>query len=109
MVINALGEKVGKIVRARFEYFQQKFPQLIGEVRGLGGMLAFELIKDGDYKKPNAELTSKIINTCTERRLVVISAGVHGNVIRILSPLVIEEALLNKGLDILESVIEENA
>ena len=66
-------------------------------------------IKDGDYKKPNAELTSKIINTCAARGLVVISAGVHGNVIRILSPLVIEEALLNKGLDILENAIKENA
>lgn len=106
--INSLGIKVGNIVRARFESFQQKFPHIIGEVRGLGAMLAFELVKDGDYKKPNAELTSKIINTCAARGLVVISAGVHGNVIRILSPLVIEEALLNKGLDILESVIEEN-
>ena len=106
--INSLGEKIGKIVRKRFESFQQKFPNIIGEVRGIGAMLAFELVKDGDYKKPNAELTTKIINTCAQRGLVVISAGVHGNVIRILSPLVIEEELLNKGLDILESVITEN-
>lgn len=106
--INALGEKVGNIVRKRFESFQQKYPSVIGEVRGLGAMLAFDVIMNGDENKPNAELTKKIINTCAERGLVVISAGVHANVIRILSPLVIEEELLNKGLDILEEVIKEN-
>ena len=106
--INALGEKVGNIVRKRFESFQQKYPSVIGEVRGLGAMLAFDVVKDADENKPNTELTKKMINTCAERGLVVISAGVHANVIRILSPLVIEEALLNKGLDILEQVISEN-
>lgn len=107
--INALGEKVGNIVRKRFELFQQKYPSVVGEMRGLGAMLAFDVIKDGDDTKPNAELTKKIIDTCAARGLVVISAGVNGNVIRILSPLVIEEVLLNKGLDILENVIAENA
>lgn len=106
--INTLGEKVGNIVRKRFESFQQKYPSVIGEVRGLGAMLAFDVITNGDENKPNADLTKKIINTCAERGLVVISAGVHANVIRILSPLVIEEELLNKGLDILEDVIKEN-
>ncbi|MEP6844380.1 MAG: aminotransferase class III-fold pyridoxal phosphate-dependent enzyme [Panacibacter sp.] len=106
--INALGEKIGDIVRNRFESFQQKYPSVIGEVRGLGAMLAFDVIKDGDETKPNAELTKKIMDTCAKRGLVIISAGVHGNVIRILSPLVIEEELLNKGLDILEQVIAEN-
>jgi 4-aminobutyrate aminotransferase/(S)-3-amino-2-methylpropionate transaminase len=107
--INELGTKVGNIVRARFEKWQNQFPQIIGEVRGLGAMLAFELVKNGDYLQPDAALTTKIMNTCAERGLVIISAGVNGNVIRILSPLVIEETLLNKGLDILASVIEELA
>ena len=105
--INSLGEKVGKIVRTRFEKFQQQFPNMISEVRGLGAMLAFELSYNGDHTKPNAELTTKIIHECARRGLVIISAGVNGNVIRILSPLVIEEDLLNKGLDILESVLLE--
>ena len=87
--INSLGEKVGKIVRARFEKFQQQFPNMISEVRGLGAMLAFEISHEGDHTKPNAELTAKIINECAKRGLVIISAGVNGNVIRILSPLVI--------------------
>ena len=94
--------KVGNIVRKRFESFQLKYPSVVGEVRGLGAMLAFDVIKDGDDTIPNAELTKKIIDTCAERGLVVISAGVNNNVIRILSPLVIEETQLSKGLDILE-------
>lgn len=105
--INSLGNKVGNIVRKRFEYFQQHYPQVVGEVRGLGAMLAFDVISNGDWNTHNAAGTQKIINTCAERGLVVISAGVHGNVIRILSPLVIEEGVLNKGLDILESAIRE--
>lgn len=105
--INVLGEKVGKIVRKRFEYFQKQYPAVVGEVRGLGAMLAFDVITNGDWNSYNAAGTQHIINTCAERGLVVISAGVQGNVIRILSPLVIEEDLLNKGLDILEGVLKE--
>lgn len=107
--INKLGEKVGNIVRKRFEHFQTTYPNIIGEVRGIGAMLAFDVITDGDDTKPNAMLTKRIMDTCAERGLVIITAGVHGNVIRILSPLVIDEDLLNKGLDILEQVISENA
>ncbi len=105
--INALGEKVGKIVRKRFEHFQKQYPNVVGEIRGLGAMQAFDVIKDGNWNSYNAAGTQNIINTCAERGLVVISAGVQGNVIRILSPLVIEEDLLNKGLDILEGVLRE--
>jgi 4-aminobutyrate aminotransferase/(S)-3-amino-2-methylpropionate transaminase len=103
--INALGEKVGNIVRERFEHFQKAYPSLIGEVRGLGAMLAFDVIKEGDWNEPDAAATQQIITACAEKGLVIISAGVNANVIRILSPLVIEETLLNKGLDILEEVI----
>jgi 4-aminobutyrate aminotransferase/(S)-3-amino-2-methylpropionate transaminase len=105
--INALGVKVGETVRTRFEYFQKQYPQVVGEVRGLGAMLAFDVINNGDWSSYNATGTQHIINTCAERGLVVISAGVQGNVIRILSPLVIEDELLEKGLDILEGVIKE--
>lgn len=106
--INMLGNKIGEIVKARFDAWQKKFPHIIGEVRGLGAMLAFELVKDGDIQKPNTELAQKIMHTCAQRGLIIITAGLYGNVIRILSPLVIEEDLLNKGLDILEGVITEH-
>lgn len=100
--INALGQQVGDIVRSRFESFRQKFPA-IGDVRGLGAMMAFELVRDKDPFQPDAALCKQLIAWCADHGLILISAGVHGNVIRVLSPLVIEPALLEKGLDIIEA------
>ena len=99
--INALGERVGKIVRERFDLFKKQF-RAIGDVRGLGAMLAFELVKANDPNQPDADLCKKLISYCADRGLIVINAGINGNIIRVLSPLVIEEGLLNKGLDIIE-------
>ena len=104
--INALGEKVGNIVRERFNKMKKQFPA-IGYVRGLGAMMAFELVKDNDPHQPDADACKKLIAYCAANGLIVISAGVNGNVIRILSPLVIEEKLLNKGLDIIENGLKE--
>lgn len=101
--INALGEKVGRIVRRRFEQMQKKMPLAIGHVRGLGAMLAFELVKNGDPSVPDAALTKELVNACHDKGLIIISAGTFGNVIRVLSPLVIKESELKKGLDILEA------
>jgi len=100
--INGLGEKVGMTVRDRFNKMKNKF-SAIGDVRGLGAMMAFELVKNKDPFQPDAELCKKLISYCAANGLIVINAGVNGNVIRILSPLVIEEELLNKGLDIIEN------
>jgi len=104
--INALGKKVGKIVRERFEIMKQHFPA-IGDVRGLGAMMAFELVKDKDPFKPDTALCKKLIGYCADHGLILISAGIYGNVIRVLSPLVIEPTLLNKGLDIIEAGLTE--
>lgn len=99
--INKLGEQVGNIVRERFNAFKQQF-SAIGDVRGLGAMMAFELVKNNDPFQPDTELCKKLIAYCAEHSLIVINAGVNGNVIRVLSPIVIEEELLHKGLDIIE-------
>ena len=103
--INALGLKVGKIVEERFKKMQTKY-SAIGCVRGLGAMMAFELVKNSDPFLPDADLCKKLISYCAANGLIVISAGVNGNVIRVLSPLVIEEALLTKGLDIIENGLQ---
>ncbi len=100
--INAIGIKVGEIVLARFTKMKQKF-SAIGDVRGLGAMLAFELVKNNNPFEPDGDLCKKLIAYCAANGLIVISAGVNGNCIRILSPLVISEELLNKGLDIMEA------
>ena len=104
--INALGEKVGNIVRARFNKMKEQFAA-IGDVRGLGAMMAFELVKNNNPHQPDADTCKKLIAYCAANGLIVINAGVNGNVIRILSPLVIEENLLNKGLDIIENGLKE--
>jgi 4-aminobutyrate aminotransferase/(S)-3-amino-2-methylpropionate transaminase len=106
--INALGEKVGNTVRERFNKLKNKF-SCVGDVRGLGAMMAFELVKNGDPFQPDAELCKKLISHCAGKGLIVISAGVNGNVIRILSPLVIEASLLIKGLNIIEEGINKLA
>jgi len=99
--INALGVRVGNMVRERFNDMKKKF-SAIGDVRGLGAMMAFELVKNKDPFQPDAALCKKLIGYCASKGLIVINAGLHGNIIRILSPLVIEENLLHKGLDIIE-------
>ena len=104
--INALGEKVGNIVRLRFTEMKAKF-DAIGDVRGLGAMMAFELVKNNDPFQPDADTCKKLIAYCAGNGLIVINAGVNGNVIRVLSPLVISDALLNKGLDIIEKGLKE--
>jgi 4-aminobutyrate aminotransferase / (S)-3-amino-2-methylpropionate transaminase / 5-aminovalerate transaminase len=106
--MNAHGVRVGKQVRERFDHWQQRFPDRIGDVRGLGAMLAFEVVKNGDLAQPDADFTKKIIQYCNENGLIVISSGVNGNCIRTLSPLVISDDDLQRGLDILERGLRSN-
>ncbi len=103
--INAEGRRVGRIVRARFETMKARFPQHISSIRGLGAMLAFELSVGGDLSKPNGDLCKKLCAMCQERGLILISAGTYGNVVRVLSPLVITDELLHRGLDIVEECL----
>jgi 4-aminobutyrate aminotransferase/(S)-3-amino-2-methylpropionate transaminase len=73
----------------------------IGEVRGLGAMVAIELFKGGDLDQPDAALTQAIVQEAAKRGLVLLSCGVYGNVIRILVPLVASDSELDEGLEIL--------
>lgn len=102
--LNARGAEVGNIIRTRFEAMKAKFPQ-IGDVRGLGAMMAMEFVKNGDPQQPDGDLCSKVVKACAERGLIIISAGTYKNNIRVLSPLTISDELLNKGLDIIEEEI----
>ncbi len=98
--INSKGEKVGTIVMDFFKKLQGEC-NAIGDVRGLGAMVAFELVKDKDPNKPDAELCKALLNACAKKGLLIISAGISGNVIRVLSPLIISKPQLQKGLGIL--------
>jgi 4-aminobutyrate aminotransferase / (S)-3-amino-2-methylpropionate transaminase / 5-aminovalerate transaminase len=98
--INRKGEAVGKTVRAAFEKLKTTC-KAIGEVRGIGAMMAVELVKNGDPDQPDAALTKQWVDACAERGLFMISAGVYGNVIRVLCPLIIDQTTLKKGLTIM--------
>lgn len=99
--LNAKANKVSKIVSERFEKLKKICPS-IGDVRGLGAMQAIEFVKDGDPSKPDEDTVTKLTKACLDRGLILLSAGTYKNVIRVLSPLVISEELLNRGLDIIE-------
>ena len=103
--INAKGRHVGEVIRARFEKMKAKH-DCIGDVRGLGAMLAMEFNVKRDPSKPDADTCTKLMNACAKRDLIVITAGTDKNVIRVLSPLVISDELLNKGLDIMEEELD---
>ncbi len=98
--INTKGVQVGKTVMNFFTKLAKECPS-IGEVRGLGAMTAFELVKDKNPDKPDADLCKALMNACAAKGLLIISAGPSGNVIRVLSPLVITRPQLMKGLNIL--------
>lgn len=106
--INARGRHVGEVIRARFEKMKARH-DCIGDVRGLGAMMAMEFNVKRDPMKPDADTCTKLMNACAKRDLVVITAGTDKNVIRVLSPLVISDALLNKGLDIMEEELDKIA
>jgi len=98
--------KIGEIVRSRFNMMKEKY-SIIGDVRGRGAMLAFELVKNQKDKEPAKEETKAVIKEAYKNGLILLSAGLYGNVIRILVPLVVTEEQLIAGLDIIENTVEK--
>lgn len=98
-------EKIGEIVLPRFKEWAQRFSE-IGDVRGLGAMDAMELVEDQQSKQPASQLADRLVELALERGVVLPTAGLDGNVIRLLTPLVIEEDHLNHGLDIIEESLQ---
>jgi len=97
---------IGTRVTDRFTAMQKEH-EIIGDVRGVGAMVAMELVKDRATKEPAKDETSALVKKCYEKGLVTISAGTHGNIMRILMPLVITDEQLERGLDILEESLGE--
>lgn len=99
------GQHIGKACMKRLKEMKEKH-DIIGDIRGLGAMIAIELVKDRETKESAKDETNKIIAECYKNGLVILSAGVRGNVIRFLMPLVVTDKQLEIGLDILEKAIE---
>jgi len=97
--------RTGETIMARFRSMQERFPQ-IGEVRGRGSMCAIELVADPATKEPlDAARMGAITSAALAQGVVVITAGTYGNVVRLLPPINIDDALLADGLDVLEDAI----
>jgi 4-aminobutyrate aminotransferase/(S)-3-amino-2-methylpropionate transaminase len=93
---------IGDTIRARMERWQARWPQ-VGDVRGLGAMLAIELV--GEDKEPATALASKVVEEALARGLLLLKAGVAGNCIRVLVPLVISDAELDEALQVFEEAL----
>ncbi|MGB5190609.1 aspartate aminotransferase family protein [Robiginitalea sp.] len=104
--LNERAIEVGSIITKRLKNLMTQCPE-IGDVRGIGAMIGLEFVKNGDPTQPNTEVCSIIVKGCMANGLVVLSAGTYKNVIRILSPLVITNEELLKGLSILENEIKK--
>jgi 4-aminobutyrate aminotransferase/(S)-3-amino-2-methylpropionate transaminase len=74
----------------------------IGEIRNLGGMIAFELVKSRGSQEPDPDATKALTARALQNGLVLLSCGVYANTIRILVPLTASDAIVDEGLDIIE-------
>jgi 4-aminobutyrate aminotransferase / (S)-3-amino-2-methylpropionate transaminase / 5-aminovalerate transaminase len=98
-------KRTGKIVSKRFDEMKAKHA-IVGDVRGRGAMWALEMVADRATKEPlAADKMGQIARTCLEHGVVVLTAGTYGNVVRLLPPINIEEALLEDGLNVLDEAI----
>jgi 4-aminobutyrate aminotransferase / (S)-3-amino-2-methylpropionate transaminase / 5-aminovalerate transaminase len=97
--------RIGEIVRGRMSGWQERYPQ-IGDVRGLGAMLAIELVLDPRTKEPAPKLASRIAEEAAARGLLLLKAGVYSNCIRVLCPLVITDPELDEALDVWDEALE---
>jgi 4-aminobutyrate aminotransferase/(S)-3-amino-2-methylpropionate transaminase len=96
---------IGEVARTRLDALALETPS-IGEVRGRGAMIGIEFVEPGT-KAPYAAAVKQVIAACAAQGVLVISCGTFGNVIRLLPPLSISEALLDDGLSVLESAIRD--
>ena len=96
---------VGDTMRTRMVAWQERWPE-IGDVRGMGAMLAIELVREPATKEPAADLASAVIEEAFRNGLLLIKSGTDGNCIRVLTPLVITDAELDEALGVWEDALE---
>ena len=96
---------LGDEIRARMLAWQERWPQ-IGDVRGLGAMLAIELVSDSAARTPAPELASAVTDAAAERGLLLIKSGIYSNCIRVLTPLTLGDAELDEALAVWEASLE---
>ena len=98
-------QQIGERIRERMVSWQERFDR-IGDVRGLGAMLALEFVKDRDTKEPDAALATAVVEGAAERGLLLLKSGIYSNCIRVLCPLVLTDAELDEALDVWEDALQ---
>jgi 4-aminobutyrate aminotransferase/(S)-3-amino-2-methylpropionate transaminase len=98
--------KMGTHLRPMLEEMKEKY-EIIGDVRGLGPMLAMEFVTDKKSKTPNPDASSKVIKTCLSSGLMILKAGLYNNCVRLHPPLTIEDDVLDAGMEILEKAVKK--
>jgi len=96
---------LGETIRARMESWQGRWPR-IGDVRGLGAMLAIELVTDPATKEPDADAATAVVEAAAERGLLLLKSGIYSNCIRVLTPLVLTDAELDEALGVWEEALD---
>ena len=96
--------RMGERIRNRFCRWAVTHP-CIGDVRGMGAMIAMELVADRTTKAPDKALTGRLLTAALERGVILLSSGTYGNVIRVLAPLTTPDAVLDEGLDAVEQAL----
>ncbi|MCP3027686.1 4-aminobutyrate--2-oxoglutarate transaminase [Halobacillus sp. A5] len=104
--LNQRANMIGQKVKDTFNSLKEEV-DCIGEVRGLGAMIAVEIVRDRDKKTPDKASTSEMLAHAQQNGLLVLGAGVYGNVIRFLMPLVITEEELEEGLAIMKDAVRK--
>jgi 4-aminobutyrate aminotransferase/(S)-3-amino-2-methylpropionate transaminase len=103
--LNERGAAIGETIRARMQAWQERW-DAIGDVRGLGAMLAIELVHDREGKDPAPDLANAVVEAAAERGLLLLKSGIYSNCIRVLVPLVISDAELDEALGVWEQALE---
>jgi len=98
--------RLGELISKRLNEMEDKY-EIIGDVRGKGPMMAMELVKNRETKEPAVEETKKILEKALNKGLLLLRAGLYGNVVRLHPPLTIENQYVDKGLDLLDETIRE--
>jgi 4-aminobutyrate aminotransferase/(S)-3-amino-2-methylpropionate transaminase len=96
--------KIGERLKERFLKMKNKYP-LIGEIRGIGAMIAIELVKDQKTKEPATQETAQIVQECIKNGVFVPTAGINKNLLRMLVSLEITDEQLDEALDVLEKTV----